>query len=61
MDEAERVAGERSDLAGIGVGMTTDYGAAQLFCCERFINSRFTAVSFSLGMGRIKSKLDARR
>jgi GNAT superfamily N-acetyltransferase len=29
MDEAERVAGERSDLVGIGVGMTTDYGAAQ--------------------------------
>jgi GNAT superfamily N-acetyltransferase len=29
MDEAERIAGERSEVVGIGVGMTADYGAAQ--------------------------------
>jgi GNAT superfamily N-acetyltransferase len=29
MDEAERVISERSTVAGIGVGMTADYGAAQ--------------------------------
>jgi GNAT superfamily N-acetyltransferase len=29
MDEAERKVSERSDVAGIGVGMSPDYGAAQ--------------------------------
>ena len=29
LDEAERRAKERSDVVGIGVGMTSDYGAAQ--------------------------------
>jgi GNAT superfamily N-acetyltransferase len=29
MDEAERQIGVRSGIAGIGVGMTSDYGAAQ--------------------------------
>jgi len=35
MDEAERIAGERSPIVGIGVGMTADYGAAQRLYVRR--------------------------
>ena len=35
MDEAERVAAERSLVVGIGVGMTADYGAAQQLYAQR--------------------------
>lgn len=35
MDDAERVMGERSPVAGIGVGMTADYGAAQQLYVRR--------------------------
>lgn len=35
MDDAERVIAERSPVAGIGVGMTTDYGAAQRLYVKR--------------------------
>jgi ribosomal protein S18 acetylase RimI-like enzyme len=35
MDEAERRIGERSAVAGIGVGMTADYGAAQRLYVRR--------------------------
>lgn len=35
MDEAERRIAERSPVAGIGVGMTDDYGAAQRMYVER--------------------------
>ncbi len=35
MDEAERVVGDRSNLVGIGVGMTSDYGAAQRLYVRR--------------------------
>ena len=35
MDEAERLAGERSRWVGIGVGMTADYGAAQQLYVRR--------------------------
>ena len=35
MDEAERVISERSLVAGIGVGMTADYGAAQRLYVKR--------------------------
>lgn len=35
MDEAERIAGERSPEVGIGVGMTADYGSAQRMYAKR--------------------------
>jgi GNAT superfamily N-acetyltransferase len=35
MDAAERIAGERSAVVGIGVGMTSDYGAAQRLYVKR--------------------------
>jgi GNAT superfamily N-acetyltransferase len=35
MDTAERLAGERSPIVGIGVGMTADYGAAQCLYVKR--------------------------
>ena len=35
MDEAERVIAARSAIAGIGVGMTADYGAAQRLYVRR--------------------------
>jgi GNAT superfamily N-acetyltransferase len=35
MDEAEREISERSDVAGIGVGISPDYGAAQRLCALR--------------------------
>jgi len=35
LDEAERRIGERSALAGIGVGLTADYGAAQIMYVRR--------------------------
>ena len=35
MDEAERLIAERSPVAGIGVGMTADYGAAQRLYVKR--------------------------
>jgi GNAT superfamily N-acetyltransferase len=35
MDEAERRVAERSPVAGIGVGVTADYGAAQVLYARR--------------------------
>jgi GNAT superfamily N-acetyltransferase len=35
LDEAERLIGERSSVAGIGVGMDSDYGAAQRLYAKR--------------------------
>lgn len=35
MDEAERRIARRSDSAGIGVGLTADYGAAQIMYSKR--------------------------
>ena len=35
MDEAERKVSERSGVAGIGVGMSPDYGAAQRLYVRR--------------------------
>jgi GNAT superfamily N-acetyltransferase len=35
MDEAERIIATRSGIAGIGVGMTADYGAAQVLYVKR--------------------------
>ena len=35
MDEAERRIAERSPIAGIGVGLTADYGAAQILYVKR--------------------------
>lgn len=35
MDEAERLIAQRSPLAGIGVGLTEDYGAAQILYVKR--------------------------
>jgi GNAT superfamily N-acetyltransferase len=35
MDEAERRMAERSPIAGIGVGVTADYGAAQVLYVKR--------------------------
>jgi ribosomal protein S18 acetylase RimI-like enzyme len=35
MDEAEALIAERSPVAGIGVGMTADYGAAQILYVKR--------------------------
>ena len=35
MDEAERLIAQRSPVAGIGVGMTADYGAAQRLYVKR--------------------------
>ena len=35
MDEAERRIAERSSIAGIGVGLTGDYGAAQILYFKR--------------------------
>jgi ribosomal protein S18 acetylase RimI-like enzyme len=35
MDEAERRIAARSAVAGIGVGLTADYGAAQVLYCKR--------------------------
>jgi ribosomal protein S18 acetylase RimI-like enzyme len=35
MDEAERRIRERSTIAGIGVGLTEDYGAAQILYIQR--------------------------
>jgi GNAT superfamily N-acetyltransferase len=35
MDAAEARIGKRSDIAGIGVGMTADYGAAQILYVRR--------------------------
>jgi ribosomal protein S18 acetylase RimI-like enzyme len=35
MDEAERRIAERSSLAGIGVGLTSDYGAAHILYIKR--------------------------
>jgi len=35
MDEAERTMSERSTVAGIGVGLTADYGAAQILYAKR--------------------------
>lgn len=35
MDAAERIAGKRSPIVGIGVGMTADYGAAQRMYVKR--------------------------
>jgi GNAT superfamily N-acetyltransferase len=35
MDEAEEIIAERSPVAGIGVGMTADYGAAQRLYVKR--------------------------
>ena len=35
MDEAERRIAKRSDIAGIGVGLTADYGAAQKLYSKR--------------------------
>lgn len=35
MEEAEKRIAERSPVAGIGVGMTTDYGAAQILYVKR--------------------------
>jgi GNAT superfamily N-acetyltransferase len=35
LDEAERRIAERSDVAGIGVGLTVDYGAAQVLYVKR--------------------------
>lgn len=35
MDEAERLAGERSDTVGLGVGLYLDYGSAQRMYVQR--------------------------
>ncbi len=35
LDEAERLIAERSPVAGIGVGLYTDYGAAQRLYIKR--------------------------
>jgi len=35
MDEAEKRIAERASIAGIGVGMTSDYGAAQILYVQR--------------------------
>jgi GNAT superfamily N-acetyltransferase len=35
MDEAERLAGERSDTVGLGVGLYRDYGSAQRMYVKR--------------------------
>ena len=35
MDEAERIAAERSPIVGIGVGMTADYGRGQRLYVQR--------------------------
>ena len=35
MDEAERRVGQRSPVVGIGVGLTADYGAAQILYVRR--------------------------
>lgn len=35
MDEAEKLAAERSPVVGVGVGMTADYGAAQRMYVKR--------------------------
>ena len=35
LDEAERRIAERSEVAGIGVGLTADYGAAQVLYVKR--------------------------
>ena len=35
LDEAERRIGQRSSVVGIGVGMTADYGAAQILYVRR--------------------------
>jgi len=35
MDEAERRIAQRSSIAGIGVGLTSDYGAAQVLYVKR--------------------------
>lgn len=35
MDEAERIVGERSDVAGLGVGLYADYGPAQRMYVQR--------------------------